>query len=103
MSKIKKIGIETALVPVKIYQHLISPLTPASCRHIPTCSEYAHQAIRRYGVAKGGKLATNRFGRCHPWGTHGWDPVPVVLIKKMKVKKRLQKAERVNYEGDEEY
>jgi putative membrane protein insertion efficiency factor len=103
MSIIKKVGIETALVPVKFYQHVISPLTPASCRHIPTCSEYAHQAIRRYGIIDGGKLAANRFGRCHPWGTHGWDPVPVILIKKMKVNKRIQKAERVNYEGDEEY
>lgn len=103
MSNLKRIGIETALMPVKIYQHVISPLIPASCRYIPTCSEYAHQAVRKYGLIKGGQLAADRFGRCHPWGSHGWDPVPVILIKKMKFKDRLQKAEKVNYEGDAEY
>lgn len=61
---------------VWVYQHLISPLTPASCRFTPTCSAYAAEAIRRHGPAKGLRLALNRIGRCHPWGGSGYDPVP---------------------------
>jgi len=61
---------------VKVYQYCISPLTPASCRYIPTCSQYALEALRKYGVFKGGWLALKRILRCHPWGGHGYDPVP---------------------------
>lgn len=64
------------LIPVYIYKYVISPLTPASCRHVPTCSEYAVQAIKIHGPFKGIVLATKRISRCHPWGTHGYDPVP---------------------------
>lgn len=59
-----------------VYQHMISPLTPASCRYTPTCSAYAVQAVNRYGPFKGGWLALKRIGRCHPWGGSGYDPVP---------------------------
>jgi len=61
---------------VKFYQYCISPLTPASCRYIPTCSQYALEALQKYGVLKGGWLALKRILRCHPWGGHGHDPVP---------------------------
>ncbi len=64
------------LIPVYIYKYAISPLTPASCRHVPTCSEYAVQAIKIHGPFKGIVLASKRISRCHPWGTHGYDPVP---------------------------
>ncbi len=64
------------LIPVYIYKYAISPLTPASCRHIPTCSEYAVQAVKIHGPFKGFLLATRRISRCHPWGTQGYDPVP---------------------------
>jgi len=64
------------LIPVYIYKYVISPFTPASCRHVPTCSEYAVQAIKIHGPFKGLLLATRRISRCHPWGTHGYDPVP---------------------------
>jgi len=64
------------LVPVYIYKYAISPLTPGSCRHFPTCSEYAVQAIKIHGPFKGFWLATRRISRCHPWGTSGYDPVP---------------------------
>ncbi len=76
------------LGPVYFYKYAISPLTPASCRHIPTCSEYAVQAIKIHGPFKGFWLATKRISRCHPWGTHGYDPVPPkenVKVKKMKL------------------
>lgn len=61
---------------VKFYQASISPLTPASCRYTPTCSQYAIEALRKYGAFKGGWLALKRILRCHPWGGHGYDPVP---------------------------
>ncbi len=64
------------LVPVYFYKYAISPLTPASCRHYPTCSEYALQAIKIHGPFKGVWLASKRIARCHPWGTSGYDPVP---------------------------
>lgn len=64
------------LVPVYIYKYAISPFTPASCRHYPTCSEYALQAVKIHGPFKGFWLATKRISRCHPWGTSGYDPVP---------------------------
>lgn len=64
------------LLPVYIYKYAISPLTPASCRHVPTCSEYALQAVKIHGPFIGFWLATKRILRCHPWGTHGYDPVP---------------------------
>ncbi len=64
------------LLLIKLYQTLISPLFPGSCRYTPTCSQYGIEAIRKYGPFKGGGLTLKRIGRCHPWGGHGHDPVP---------------------------
>ena len=61
---------------VKIYQYVISPLTPPSCRFTPTCSQYAAEALRKYGPLKGSWLALRRLSRCHPGGGSGYDPVP---------------------------
>ena len=58
------------------YRHCISPLTPAACRYTPTCSQYAMEAIKKYGPFKGGWLAFRRILRCNPWGGSGYDPVP---------------------------
>lgn len=74
------------LVPVYFYKYAISPLTPASCRHVPTCSEYAVKAIKIHGALKGSWLAIKRLSRCHPWGTSGYDPVPPRRIKVKKLK-----------------
>ena len=73
---IKKIAVFPLVVLVKFYQNCISPFPPPSCRYTPTCSEYALQALRKYGPFKGGWLALKRILRCHPWGGHGYDPVP---------------------------
>ena len=62
---------------IRFYRRSISPYTPASCRFTPTCSEYAYQAINKYGAIKGGWLALKRLARCHPYykGDY-YDPVP---------------------------
>ena len=61
---------------ITIYRYTLSPLLGKNCRYLPTCSQYAREAINRYGALKGGWLAARRIGRCHPWGGHGYDPVP---------------------------
>ena len=61
---------------VRFYQVCISPLKPATCRFTPTCSQYAIQALQKYGPIKGSWLALKRILRCHPWGGSGYDPVP---------------------------
>ncbi|MGJ8733142.1 MAG: membrane protein insertion efficiency factor YidD [Cellulophaga sp.] len=73
---IKKILIAPLLLLVKIYQTVISPLTPASCRYSPTCSQYTVEALKKHGLFKGGWLGTKRIFSCHPWGGSGYDPVP---------------------------
>jgi uncharacterized protein len=64
------------IVLIRGYQRLISPLFPPSCRFTPTCSQYAIEAIDRFGTVKGGYLATKRILRCHPFHPGGYDPVP---------------------------
>ena len=61
---------------VRFYQGAISPYFPPSCRYTPTCSQYAIEAINKYGPFKGGWLAIKRILSCGPWGKHGHDPVP---------------------------
>lgn len=68
---------QTLLVAlVRFYQGAISPFLPNACRYTPTCSQYMIEAVRKHGVWKGGWLGLRRIGRCHPWGGHGYDPVP---------------------------
>lgn len=64
------------ILPIRLYQKYISPLTPASCRFTPTCSQYAIEALRKHGPIKGLGLAIWRILRCNPWGGSGYDPVP---------------------------
>ncbi|MCH5246837.1 MAG: membrane protein insertion efficiency factor YidD [Muribaculaceae bacterium] len=72
MSGLRKI----AILPLRFYQICISPMFPPSCRFTPTCSQYAIDAIRKHGIIKGTILTVKRLSKCHPWGGHGYDPVP---------------------------
>ena len=64
------------IIPIKLYQILLSPLLGQSCRYHPTCSQYAVEAIEKYGPIKGIWLGIKIIARCHPWGGSGHDPVP---------------------------
>jgi hypothetical protein len=76
MNKIRKIFAWPALKLIRFYKVCISPYLGNHCRYTPTCSQYAYEAISKYGILKGGWLALRRLLRCHPWGGSGYDPVP---------------------------
>lgn len=64
------------VIPIQVYRYAISPMMASHCRHIPSCSSYALEAIETHGSWKGALLTARRLSHCHPWGTHGYDPVP---------------------------
>jgi putative membrane protein insertion efficiency factor len=64
------------IILIKFYQYVISPNIGPKCRFTPTCSQYAIEALKKYGIIKGGWLSLKRISKCHPWGSHGHDPVP---------------------------
>ena len=64
------------ILVIWLYRLFISPLLGANCRHLPTCSEYAVEALQRHGPLRGGIFALKRISRCHPWATPAFDPVP---------------------------
>jgi putative membrane protein insertion efficiency factor len=65
-----------ALVVIALYRRALSPLLPPACRFVPSCSEYGYEAVARYGILAGGRLAIWRILRCNPFGGSGYDPVP---------------------------
>ncbi len=76
MRALLKIPSYILIALVFFYKKAISPWMMPACRYTPTCSEYAMEALKKYGALKGGWLAIKRFSSCHPWGGHGHDPVP---------------------------
>ncbi|WP_088653690.1 membrane protein insertion efficiency factor YidD [Geofilum rhodophaeum] len=72
----KKGLVALLIVPVKLYQYLISPMIGPSCRYTPTCSQYTLEALLKHGPFKGLWLSLKRIVSCNPWGGHGHDPVP---------------------------
>ncbi len=64
------------ILPIRLYQWLISPLLGSVCRFTPSCSNYMVEAIEEWGIFKGTWLGLKRISRCHPWGGHGYDPIP---------------------------
>tara|TARA_B100000401_G_scaffold421463_1_gene347716 strand:- start:833 stop:1075 length:243 start_codon:yes stop_codon:yes gene_type:complete len=73
---INKIITHPIIVIIKFYQFFISPMLGQNCRYLPTCSEYSIQSIKKFGIFKGAFLSLKRISKCHPWGNHGYDPVP---------------------------
>lgn len=77
MGRAKRAMIARLLIIIaRFWQLGPSRILPPSCRYAPSCSQYAIEAIRKYGAVKGSWLATKRLMRCHPWGGSGYDPVP---------------------------
>ena len=78
MDRQSRAGVTSSVLQaaVRTYQILVSPLLLPSCRFLPTCSDYAIEAIGRHGALRGFGLALRRLARCHPWGGSGYDPVP---------------------------
>tara|TARA_B100001057_G_scaffold73236_1_gene67579 strand:+ start:1018 stop:1239 length:222 start_codon:yes stop_codon:yes gene_type:complete len=73
---LKRILIFPLVLLIKAYKNFISPLLPATCRFQPTCSQYALEALKKFGLFKGGLLTIKRISKCHPWGGSGYDPIP---------------------------
>lgn len=73
---LSKIILFPFLLLVRLYQLVLSPLMPATCRFEPTCSSYMIEALQVHGLIKGGYLGIKRILSCHPWGKTGYDPVP---------------------------
>ena len=80
-----------ALVILRGYKRYLSPMLPSACRYVPTCSEYAMEAIECNGVLRGGAQAILRFVRCSPWGGHGYDPVKTASCSSHGTNPRKQK------------
>jgi hypothetical protein len=78
---------------LRAYKWAISPMLPAACRYVPTCSEYAMEAVERYGALRGGWMALGRVLRCHPFAGAGYDPVV-----RRTMDEPLQKGERTHQE-----
>ena len=70
------------IIVIRAYQLIISPMLGSNCRFAPTCSEYAMEPFKTHGLIKGLFLAIKRIGKCHPWGGHGYDPIPTKINKK---------------------
>ena len=76
-----KILIFPLILLIRGYQIIISPMLNSNCRFMPTCSQYAMESLQSYGLIKGTFLTIKRLGKCHPWGGHGYDPIPTKMEK----------------------
>jgi putative membrane protein insertion efficiency factor len=76
VSIIKQILILPFIILIRFYQWVISPALGPKCRFTPTCSQYAAEALKKYGLVKGFVLSVKRVSKCRPGGGHGFDPVP---------------------------
>jgi len=81
---VKRLLATIPLVPIRLYQRLISPALPRRCKYEPTCSAYAVQAVRTHGALRGAILAAWRLARCNPWSDGGYDPVEAQTLFRSK-------------------
>ena len=81
---LNKIVTYPLILLVRVYQLIVSPMLGSNCRFMPTCSEYALESLKVYGLIKGTYLTIKRIGKCHPWGSNGYDPIPTKMGKKIK-------------------
>ncbi len=79
---INKIITYLIIICIRIYQLFLSPIIGQNCRYLPTCSEYTLDCIKQFGIIKGALISLKRISKCHPWGSHGYDPVPNKLEDK---------------------
>ena len=73
---LNKVATFPLLILIRGYQLIVSPILGSNCRFMPTCSEYAIESFKSYGLIKGFFLTIKRVGKCQPWGSHGYDPIP---------------------------
>ena len=73
---INRIVIFPIILFIKFYQLFLSPIIGQNCRYLPTCSEYTVGCLKQFGLIKGFLLSMKRISKCHPWGNHGYDPIP---------------------------
>ncbi len=78
---LNKVATFPLLVLIRGYQLMISPFLGSNCRFMPTCSEYAMESLKSHGLIKGSYLTIKRIGKCHPWGGHGYDPIPTKKVE----------------------
>jgi len=84
-------------LPVHFYRYAISPYLRPSCRHVPSCSQYALDALKIYGPVTGSFLTINRILRCRPGGTHGYDPVPLFRFKRYRQLRAYKNCNRLKH------
>ena len=78
---LNKVATFPLLLLIRGYQLIISPLLGSNCRFMPTCSEYAMESLKSHGLIKGIYLTVKRIGKCHPWGGHGYAPIPTKKVE----------------------
>lgn len=76
MKLIRQIASFPFILLIKLYQLILSPWMGQKCRYTPTCSQYGIEALKKYGPVRGLWMTIKRLSRCHPWGGHGYDPLP---------------------------
>ena len=81
---LNKIVTYPLILLIRLYQLIVSPMLGSNCRFMPTCSEYALESLKTYGLIKGTYLTIKRIGKCHTWGSNGYDPIPTKMEKKIK-------------------
>ncbi len=94
---LNSIAVKLLSIPIHFYRHAISPLLRPSCRHVPSCSQYALDALMMHGPLLGLLMATGRILRCRPGGTHGYDPVPRFRFKKYGPLTHYKKCNRLKH------